>query len=118
MAVVLIVEDDLPILFVAEYALHADGHETIAAASRKQAIDVLKSRDDVDVLVTDVNLRGDKRAGIDLADAAVKLKPELGVVYATASGPDLPRVAHSAFVSKPYSSSQLTTAVKHVLRAA
>ena len=63
MAVVLIVEDDFPILFVAEYALNAEGHETICAASRKQAIEVLRSRPDVDVLVTDVNLRGDKRAG-------------------------------------------------------
>jgi CheY-like chemotaxis protein len=118
MAVVLIVEDDLPILFVAEYALHAEGHETISAASRKQAIDVLKRRTDVDVLVTDINLRGDKRAGIDLADAAVKLKPNLGVVYATASAPDLPRVAHSEFLAKPYSSRQLAAAVKHVLKAA
>jgi CheY-like chemotaxis protein len=118
MAVILIVEDDFTVLFVAEYALSAEGHEIVTAASRKEAIELLGTRQDVDVLVTDINLRGDARAGVDLADTAVRLKPKLGVVYATGTEIDSPLVAQSEFLAKPYSTQQLTQAVDKVLKAA
>jgi CheY-like chemotaxis protein len=118
MATVLIVEDDFAIMFVAESALRIEGYDTIAAATRRDALAILKSGQAVDVLFTDINLRGDKRAGLDLAEKAVALKPDLGVLYTTGGEIKSPRIAGSEFLPKPYTSSQLIAAVEHVLHAA
>lgn len=112
----LIVEDDFAILFVAESTLRIEGYETLAAATRKGALSLLRSTE-VDVLFTDINLRGDKRAGLDLAEKAVELKPDLGVLYTTGGDIRSPRVAGSEFLPKPYTSSQLTNAVGLLVKA-
>jgi CheY-like chemotaxis protein len=118
MSTVLIVEDDFAILFVAESALRIEGYETLAAATRKDALAILRSDQMVDVLFTDINLRGEKRAGLELAERAVKLRPSLGVLYTTGLDVRSPMVAGSEFLPKPYTSSQLTNAVGHLLEAA
>ena len=118
MATVLIVEDDFAILFVAESTLRIEGYETLAAATRKDALSILRSTQEVDVLFTDINLRGDKRAGLKLAEKAVALKPNLGVLYTTGGDVRSPLVEGSVFLPKPYSSSELTNAVSHLLKAA
>ena len=74
MCTVLIVEDDFAILFVAECSLRIEGYETVAAPTRKDALAVLRSDQEVDVLFTDINLRGEKRAGLELAEKAVELR--------------------------------------------
>ena len=116
MTTVLIVEDDFAILFVAESTLRIEGYETLAAATRKDALSLLRSTE-VDVLFTDINLRGDKRAGLDLAEKAVELKPDLGVLSTTGGDIRSPRVAGSEFLPKPYTSSQLTNAVGLLVKA-
>ena len=118
MATVLIVEDDFAILFVAESSLRIEGYETLAAATRKDALAILRSAQEVDVLFTDINLRGDKHAGLDLAEKAVELQPNLSVLYTTGGDVRSPRVAGSEFLPKPYTSSQLTSAVGFLLKAA
>jgi DNA-binding NtrC family response regulator len=118
MSTVLIVEDDFAILFVAESSLRIEGYDTIAAATRKDALAVLRSDQPVDVLFTDINLRGEKRAGLALAEKAVELRPELGVIYTTGGDVRSPTVEGSDFLPKPYTSSQLIDAVGHVLGAA
>ena len=44
MSTVLIVEDDFAILFVAESTLRIEGYETVAAATRKEALAILSFR--------------------------------------------------------------------------
>ena len=118
MSTVLIVEDDFAILFVAESTLRIEGYETVAAATRKDALAILRSDQEVDVLLTDIKLRGEKRAGLDLAEKAVELRPDLGVLYTTGGEVRSPRAAGSDFLPKPYTSSQLINAVGHLLEAA
>jgi CheY-like chemotaxis protein len=118
MGTVLIVEDDFAILFVAESALRIEGYETIAAATRRDALSILRSNQPVDVLFTDINLRGEKRAGLELAEQAVELRPELAVVYTTGGDVRSPMVEGSEFLPKPYTSSQLIRAVGHFAQAA
>ena len=118
MSTVLIVEDDFAILFVAESTLRIEGYETVAAATRKDALAILRSDQKVDVLFTDINLRGEKRAGLELAEKAVELRPDLGVLYTTGGEVRSPRVAGSDFLPKPYTSSQLINAVGHLVEAA
>jgi CheY-like chemotaxis protein len=67
----------------AECSLRIEGYETVAAATRKDALAVLRSDQEVDVLFTDINLRGEKRAGLELAEKAVELRPDLAVLYTT-----------------------------------
>jgi CheY-like chemotaxis protein len=101
MSTVLIVEDDFAILFVAESTLRIKGYETVAAATRKDALAILRSDQKVDVLFTDINLRGEKCAGLELAERAVKLRPNLGVLYTTGLDVRSPMVAGSEFLPKP-----------------
>jgi CheY-like chemotaxis protein len=118
MSTVLVVEDDFAILFVAESSLRLGGYETIAAATRKDALAILRSNQLVDVLFTDINLRGDKRAGLELAERAIALRPNLGVLYTTGGEIRSPTVAGSDFLPKPYTSSELISAVGDLLEAA
>jgi CheY-like chemotaxis protein len=118
MCTVLIVEDDFAILFVVESALRIEGYDTVAAATRKDALSILRSDQQVDVLFTDINLRGEKRAGLELAEKAVALRPALGVVYTTGGDVRSPMVVGSEFLPKPYTSSQLIKAVGHFAAAA
>ena len=95
-----------------------EGYETFAAATRKDALAVLRSDQEVDVLFTDINLRGEKRAGLELAEKAVELRPDLAVLYTTGGDVRSPMVAGSEFLPKPYTSSQLINAVGHLSEAA
>ena len=83
----------------------------------QDALAILRSDQKVDVLFTDINLRGEKRAGLELAERAVKLRPSLGVLYTTGLNVLSPRVAGSEFLPKPYTSSQLIHAVGHLAEA-
>jgi DNA-binding NtrC family response regulator len=118
MATILIVEDDFLVLFMAESNLRVAGYETIVAGTRKEALTILRSNPKIDVLFTDVKLRRENRAGMELAQRAVELKPNLGVLYTT--GGDVPSamVEGSEFLPKPYTSNQLTHAVADLLEAA
>lgn len=114
MARVLIVEDDSAVLFVAESALRLRGFETIAATNGKDALSILGSQS-VDVLFTDINLRGKKSAGIELAERAVKLRPKLAVLYTTGRDIRPPVAERREFLPKPYSSRELVSAVDHLV---
>ena len=103
---------------MAKSTLRIEGYETVAAATRKDALAILRSDQEVDVLFTDINLRGEKRAGLELAEKAVELRPDLGVLYTTGGEVRSPRVAGSDFLPKPYSSSQLIAAVGQLVEAA
>ncbi|HYQ06583.1 MAG TPA: hypothetical protein VER26_06335, partial [Xanthobacteraceae bacterium] len=60
----------------------------------------------VDLLFTDLDLKGDTHAGIELAKAAVKLRPQLHVLYTTGraitDGMKARFVPGSATLAKPY----------------
>lgn len=118
MATVLIVEDDLHVLFIADYALRAVGHKTIPAASLDDALFVLSSEEKIDALFTDLKLAGDKRAGLKVAKEAVKRRGGLGVIYTTGGRVRGPFLEESEFLPKPYTSRELALAVERTLRKA
>jgi hypothetical protein len=65
----------------------------------------------VDLLFTDLDLKGDIHAGIELAKAAVKLRPRLRVLYTTGrvitDGMKARFVSGSATLAKPYTVDEL-----------
>jgi DNA-binding NtrC family response regulator len=121
MAMILVVEDDALIRTLAEAIIAALGHEVLSAPDVRQAMAILRSARRIDVLFTDISLMERCLGGCELAVAAQRLRPRVGVIYATGGGltPELSAlfVARSRFLSKPYTSDQIEGAISHVLAA-
>ena len=66
MSSILIVEDEVLTSVYLEFVLQEAGYEAIPAGSAEEAIAVLEHRDDVHLIVTDVNLPGSLN-GLQLA---------------------------------------------------
>ncbi len=118
MAVVLIVEDEAQVLLLAESYLQEHGHETFSASTMAEASAILERPNKVDVLFTDLGLRDDLQAGLELAKAAVERRPYLKVLYTTGQavtdGMRALFVEKSAMLVKPYTVDQLLTALSMV----
>jgi two-component system, response regulator PdtaR len=116
MTVILIVEDEL---LVGEYlntVLTDSGYEVIAAADADEAIAVLEARDDIRIMITDINMPG-SMDGLRLAAAVRKRWPPIKIIVAT--GKDRPAAhqipEHSQFLAKPYSPTAILSAVRHAI---
>lgn len=77
---VLLVEDEYPILKVASKLLEDIGYVVVPAKSGREALDILQSGRDVDVLLTDVVMPGEF-GGFELARRARNDRPDLPVLY-------------------------------------
>ena len=115
MATVLIVEDEDQVRVLAESYLREQGHQTVSAATAEEALAVFEVVDRIDVLFTDVILKGDLHAGLDMAKEAVGRRPDLKVLFTTGSaitdGLKAMMVEKSAVLEKPYTVDQLQAAL-------
>jgi CheY-like chemotaxis protein len=113
MATVLIVEDEDQVRVLAESYLREQGHQTVSAATAEEALAVFEVVTRIDVLFTDINLRGDIHAGLDVAKRARERQADLAVLYATGQavtdGMRAMMVENSAVLEKPYTVDQLQT---------
>ena len=89
---VLFVEDDSLVRGVVSQALEEAGFKVVVAASAEDALALARSREDLDVVLTDVVMPGGQ-SGVDLARTLRVLRPALPVIlasgYAEALGEDL-----------------------------
>jgi CheY-like chemotaxis protein len=112
MAIVLLVEDEDQVRLLAESYLEEQGHQVLSAGTPQGALAILRNAP-VDVLFTDLDLKGDIHAGIGLADEAVKALPTLKVLYTTGraitDGLRARFVPGSGALEKPYTVEQLRT---------
>jgi CheY-like chemotaxis protein len=115
MATVLIVEDEDQVRVLAESYLREQGHPTVSAATAEEALAVFEVVERIDVLFTDINLRGEIHAGLEAAKRARERQPDLAVLYATGQaitdGMRAMMVENSAVLEKPYTVEQLQTAL-------
>ena len=115
MATVLIVEDEDRVRVLAESYLREQGHQTVSAATAEEALAVFEVVDRIDVMFTDVILKGDLHAGLDMAKEAVGRRPDLKVLFTTGSaitdGLKAMMVEKSAVLEKPYTVDQLQAAL-------
>jgi DNA-binding NtrC family response regulator len=120
MAVVLVVDDEEQIRVLAESILQGAGHQTLSAASVDQALALIRTDPSIELLFTDINLADDAQAGLvhpglELAQQARRLNPDLRVLYTTtASVTDGVRalfVESGDFLAKPYDIDQLSAKV-------
>ena len=111
MAVILIVEDDAMIRENAVMLVEDWGYETLSASDVDEALTLLRSSQPIDVLFTDICLKDEAQGGCTLAKQAIKLRPQLRVLYTT--GNSMTQQLKALFVAgancfrKPYSGSQL-----------
>ena len=113
-AVILFVDDDPLIATSTTEMLEDLGHHVIGASSGQHALEILRSDQSVDLMMTDHMMPG--MTGIELAAAAREIRPELPVLLATGYAElsegiqvDLPRLA------KPYDQDQLRERLDQVL---
>jgi CheY-like chemotaxis protein len=116
---VLVTEDEPVIRAFARIVIEEAGHHVLEAASLEEALELVRSDQPLDLLFTDINLRSLDRGGVDLASEAVKLRPNLRVIYTTGKGlTDEMRaifVDGGVFIPKPYSPQKLREAMANLL---
>ena len=102
----LFVDDDTLISLSTVALLEDLGHEVIEAASGQEALDVLESGTPVDLMITDYAMPG--MTGLQLAEAARKLRPALPILLATGYA-ELPARTKLVLprLAKPYQQKQL-----------
>jgi DNA-binding NtrC family response regulator len=119
-AVVLIVEDDEQVRILAESILQEAGHETRCATTTAEAKALIESDEKIDLLFVDLSLLEHQEEGLEVAQAAVKVRPGLPVIYTTGRGITDGMLAlfvqPSVFLAKPYNGKQLITAVSNLLK--
>ncbi len=116
---ILLVEDDDLVRRFARQQLIAMGYDVIAASNGHEAMKMLRERDDIDLLFTDIVMPGGM-SGRDLADAAIELRPGLKVLYT--SGYSENAIVHHGrldpgvhLLSKPYRREELAAALKDAM---
>lgn len=77
---ILLVEDNELVRDYARTQLRNLGYTILEASNGPQALEIIRSRDDIDLLFTDVIMAGGM-SGNQLADKALEIRPELKVLY-------------------------------------
>lgn len=120
-ATVLVVEDEAAVRALVIEALTEVGFTTIEAADGPAALDILRSRQVIDLLLTDVGLPG--LNGRQVADAGRSLRPGLKVLFVTGYAHDA-AVGNGELepgmelITKPFAIDRLVARVEAILTAA
>jgi DNA-binding NtrC family response regulator len=105
-----------------ESYLEEQGHEVLSAGTAAGALALLDKTSQIDLLFTDVDLKDEIAAGIELAQQAAQRKPNLKVLYTTdrslTDGMKARFAKNSAFLAKPYTVEQLLTTLSVHFRIA
>ncbi len=114
---ILLVEDDLSVAAVTEAMLTDLGHQAHRAANADEAMRILWSEVELDVLFSDVVMPGDLN-GVDLANQAVVQRPHLKVLLTSGfAGESLDEwLSRGAwpFLRKPFLSTELAAALANL----
>lgn len=119
MARVLLVEDEVSVLILAESVVQGLGHKTLSAATMTEALNLFENVGPIDALFVDIRLPEGDLAGLELAQQAVEQNASLRVLYTTGQiatdGMKSMFVEGSRFLSKPYTVTEMTLAFKELL---
>ena len=119
MAVIFVVEDEAPLLVLAESVLQDRGHETLSAASLAQAQSVIHSDAKFDLVFTDIALGDQREGGLQVGQTVRDARDGTPVLYT--SGMTITDGMRSLFVNpcdflpKPYREDELLEAITRLL---
>lgn len=117
MANILLADDDANIRELVHRALKADGHSVIVTEDGAAAVEALQTSP-FDLVVSDVDMP--QLDGIEVGQAALKLKPNIRIVLMSGHTDQLERAkklssAHVSSISKPFSLEQIKATVRKAL---
>jgi CheY-like chemotaxis protein len=115
-ATILVVDDEAVAREIAVAGLESLNYQVITAPDARSALRLLKTRDKVDLLFTDIMMPGGLN-GLSLANRAKLLRPSLKIVYATAYSDLRAQVIenYGKVIKKPYPISELQSEIWHAL---
>lgn len=107
---ILTVDDDLLILMNTAALLEDLGHDVLEAGSGQEALDLLRQRPDIDLIITDQAMPG--MTGTQLADHATDMRGDLPIILASGYG-EVPAGAQQRIVKlgKPFNQTMLVKAI-------
>ncbi len=113
--IVLIAEDNDPVRDVAVAMIEDMDYIVLDAADGEKALEIIKARDDIDLLLSDVVMPG--MNGPELAAAALKIRPELKVLFASGYTQGTAEEMHELpnfieLIDKPFTQEELTSKVR------
>jgi two-component system cell cycle response regulator CpdR len=117
--VVLIVEDEESILMVLAEYLAGEGYRVLKAENAEQAFAILATKPHLDLMITDYRLPGGV-SGVMIAEPAVKLRPELKVIFISGYPQEIkesgiPIAAKAPILAKPFKLDTLHNLIQAVL---
>ncbi len=113
--IVLIAEDNDPVRDVAVAMIEDMGYIVLDASDGEKALEIIKARDDIDLLLSDVVMPG--MNGPELAAAALEIRPELKVLFASGYTQGTAEEMHELpnfieLIDKPFTQQELTSKVR------
>jgi PAS domain S-box-containing protein len=113
---ILVVEDEADVREIAIAFLRSFGYTVLSAARAEPALEMLSAHGEIALLFSDVVL-GSGMSGKELAVAARRLRPMLGVLLTSGYEPDAagPDADEFALLPKPYRREELSGAVRAIL---
>ena len=120
MAMILVVDDEEYILQVLKILLQAKGYDVITASDGSKAIGVVRSVEDVNLVISDVRMS--PMDGIELLKLIHEERPGLPVIMLTAYGSpksmlEAAGLGSFAYLSKPFSVEEVLDTVRRGLEA-
>jgi len=120
MAMILVVEDEVFIRQIAELTIEDLGHTVLSAGDIGEAMSFLSTSQRIDALFVDMRLTAAAHGGCEVANEAIKLRPDLRVLYTSGTTLDAAMsglfVSGGQFLQKPYSQDQLEDSVGVLLQ--
>ncbi len=111
---ILLVEDEDPVRRVVETMLKRHGYKVLASPSSKEAIAAAEQhRGAIHLLITDVRMPG--MSGRKMAERLAERRPDMKVLYVSGYG-DAKAQDEAHFLQKPFSTEELTTKIRELLK--
>ncbi|HFC04173.1 MAG TPA: response regulator, partial [Rhizobiales bacterium] len=113
--IVLIAEDNNPVRDVAVAMIEEMDYIVLDAPDGEKALEIIKQRDDIDLLLSDVVMPG--MNGPELAAAALEIRPDLKVLFASGYTQGTAEEMHELpnfieLIDKPFTQDELTSKVR------
>ncbi len=112
--VVLLVEDEIFIRIASAEWLRDEGFVVIEAANGPEALAILRSGREIDLLATDITMPGEPD-GLELASIARKIHPGLPILLVSARLPEAGAPAADRLLAKPYQLPELVSTIQEMI---
>ncbi len=116
---VLVVDDEIALLVLAQEQLEDLGYKVYAASSGQQALQLLAEHDDIDLMFSDVIMPTDMN-GYELAVKAIEIRPDLKLLLASGFTSEVMKqkgltLLDVEVLRKPYRYEELSAKLREIL---